>query len=321
MFQRVFISLLILALQSCAQPPQPVAPMVEQEPVVTAPTPPKKTPSIQVTILVSENIPAYSEVANELFKQLGRRGTILYLSRNQLGNLKLVNKLKNEENTQVVSIGLSASVAAKALTNKQVVFCQVYNYQDYGLLSSKHKGVSMLPSISKTFSIWHALSPNTTDIGVISGPGFDHEIQSVKSAAKVHGFQLHFETVTSDKEYQYTYKKLSKKVQGFWLLPDNRVLSEHILRDIMTFSVRNSKQVTVFSNELLKLGGLMSISSDNRDIAHQVLERLEQAQHQVEIPGPDIVNLDKVNLRINSVMANNFKLKIPVQYSKYASAP
>jgi len=320
MLWRVFISLALLTLQSCAQPPQSEPPTPQPEPVTTAPVH-KKTPTIQVAILVSEDIPAYAEVAKALSKQLGRRGSIHYLTGSQLENLKTVNKLKNEEHTQVVSIGLNASIAAKSLTNKQVIFCQVYNYQDYALLSPKHKGVSMLPSLPKTFSTWRALAPSTTDIGVISGPGFDDVIQAAKSAAKAYGFKLHFETVSSDKEYQYTYKKLSKKVQGFWLLPDNRVLSEHILRDIMTFSVRNSKQVAVFSDELLKLGGLLSISSDYRDIAQQVLERLEQAQLKEDIPGPDIVYLEKINLRINSVMANHLNLKISAPYSKYANAP
>jgi ABC-type uncharacterized transport system substrate-binding protein len=318
MLGRVFISLVIITLQGCAQAPQSEPPLPEAKHIVTAP---KKTPTIQVAILVSEDIPAYAEVAKALSKLLGRRASIHYLTGSQLDNLKTVNQLKNEEHTQIVSIGLNASIATKPLTNKQVIFCQVYNYQDYALLSPKHKGVSMLPSLPKTFSTWRALSPATTDIGVISGPGFDDVIQAAKSAAKAHGFKLHFETVTSDKEYQYSFKKLSKKVQGFWILPDNRVLSEHILRDIMTFSVRNSKQVAVFSDELLKLGGLLSISSDYQDIAQQVFERLEQAQMKEDIPGPDIVYLEKINLRINSVMANHLNLKMPAQFSKYAHAP
>jgi ABC-type uncharacterized transport system substrate-binding protein len=324
MFWRAFILLLFLALQSCAQPQQSAPPMPEPEPVALAPAPappPKKIPAIQVAILVSEDIPAYAEVAKALARQLGRRGNIYFLSGSQLENLKTVNKLKSEEHIQIVSIGLSASIAAKALGNKQVVFCQVYNYQDYALLSPKHKGVSMLPSLPKTFSTWRALSPDITDIAVISGPGFDDVTQAAKAAAKAHGFKLHFETVNSDKEFQYTYKKLSKQVQGYWLLPDNRVLSENLLRDIMTFSVRNSKQVAVFSDELLKLGGLLSISSDYRDVAQQVLERLEQAQLKEDIPGPDIVYLDKINLRINSVMAKHLNLKIPAPYLKFANAP
>ena len=296
--------------------------MPEPEPeskVVAAVVPPKKT--MQVVILASENIPAYSNVANIIAKQLGRRASIYYLTGSQLENIKAVAKLKNEESTQIVSIGLNASIAAKTLTTKQVIFCQVYNHQDYGLLTPKHKGVSMLPSIPKTFSTWRALSPSIIDIGVISGPGFDDVIQTARSSAKIYGFRLHHKTVNSDKEYQFAYKNMSKKVQAYWLLPDNRVLSEHILRDIITFSVRNTKQVVVFSDELLKLGGLFSVSSDYQDIAQQVLDRLEQAASTSLVPGPDIVYLDKLNLRINSVMAHNLGIVIPEQYRKFAHAP
>lgn len=318
---RAFVALTILSLQGCAQPPQSAPAIPEVENKVTAPTPARKTSPVQVAVLTSEDIPAYSEVAKALAKQLGRRGSIYYLTGSQLENLKTVAKLKNEDRTQIVSIGLSASIAAKSLSNKQVIFCQVFNYQDYALLTPLHKGVSMLPSLPKTFNAWRALSPATTDIGIITGPGFDDLLQTAKSAAKAYGFTLHHITVNSDKEYQYAYKNMSKKVQGYWLLPDNRVLSEHILRDIMTFSVRNSKQVAVFSDELLKLGGLFSIGSDYQDIAHQVFDRLEQSQATETIPGPDIVYLDKLNLRINPVMARNLGLKIPEHYRKASIAP
>jgi ABC-type uncharacterized transport system substrate-binding protein len=139
--------------------------------------------------------------------------------------------------------------------------------------------------------------------------------------AKHSGITLHHESVKSDKEFQYAYKKLSTKVQAYWLLPDNRVLSENTLRNIMNFSVRNSKQVAVFNEELLKLGGLLSISSAHHDIAQQVYERLELAQNKDNIPGPDIIYPEKMILHINSVMANNLGLEIPAQYRKFAHAP
>jgi ABC-type uncharacterized transport system substrate-binding protein len=305
----------------------PIPESVHQSNVVPLPPAPepgatvKKIPALQVAILVSENLPAYSGVANDLTKLLGRRGSIHYLTSSQLENQKIISRLSSENNLQVVAIGLAASVAAKSIGNKQVIFCQVYNYQHSGLLTPKRKGVSMLPSLNKSFTIWHELAPDIRDIGVIIGPGLKEMIHAAEDAAYASGIKLHVVTVNTDKEYLYAYKKLSKKVQGFWLLPDNRILSEKILRDIMTFSVRNSKQVAVFSDELLKLGGLFSFSSDTMDIAQQVVTRLEQSQFKEDVPGPDMTYLVKVNLRINLVMANKLNLKIPASYNKYAKAP
>ncbi len=315
-------------LQGCAEPEpkelpaaEPKPPVANKSKPVVAEAQPSKLAPIQVVILVSEKSPAYSEVANALAKELGKRANIRYLKGNQVQNIKMLSEYKNDKRVQLVSIGLSASVAAKALTDRQVVFCQVFNYQDYGLVSDSHKGVSMLPSITQTFSVWRSLAPKITDIAVITGSGFGDVIKIAKAEAKKAGIVLHHEVVNSDKEFQYSWKKMVGKVQGYWLLPDNRVLSGNVLRDVMTFSIRNSKQVAVFSEELLNLGGLFSVVSDTRDVAQQVLSRLEQAEKQESMTGPDITYPDKLNLRINSVMAERLNLKIPEQYKVYANAP
>lgn len=319
MHWRLWAILVVLLLQGCAQPGQKVAPVPQTAAAPETTLPPR--PAMQVVVLVSEDIPAYSDVAKSLARQLGKRGSVRYLSGHQAEDLKMVAAYNNDENKQIVSVGLNASVASKWLGNRQVVFCQVFNYQDYTLLSTRHKGVSMMPSPGKTFATWRALAPGITDIGVISGPGLDDLMLAARAAAKSHGINLHHEVVNSDKEYQYAYKQMAGKVQGYWLLPDNRVLSGLVLRDVMTFSVRNSKQVTVFNNELLKLGGLLSVSSDPQDIAQQVLERLEQGQHNDTLPGAEIVYPDKPSQRINSVMAERFNLTIPAALKRYASEP
>lgn len=310
-YWRLTLIVVAMLLHGCAQPPK-------QEPAPPPPPPVVKRHPPEVVILVSENLPAYSKVANLLARQLGKRGSIRYLTPSSMENARIVDSYKNDERKQFVSVGLSASVAAKALPNKQVVFCQVFNYQEYGLPSPMHKGVSMIPSISRTFAAWKAIAPGTTDVGVISGPGLDDTIQVATAIAKRYGITLHYSAVNSDKEYLFTYKQMADQVQGYWLLPDNRVLSGNSLREVMTFSVRNSKQVVVFSNELLNLGGLISATTDYRNIAQQVLDRLESAQDKDAIPGSDIAYLDRAVLRINPVMAQRFGLEIPRRYKKYA---
>ena len=322
------LPIMLLLLQGCAQLAQkdqpvpaaapPEVPAVKPAPVQAAPV--QVLPK-EVVILVSGDSPTYSEVARILAKQLGQRGSIRHLNGNELENAKMLAEYKNDRRKQFVSIGLGASVAAKTLTESQVVFCQVFNYQDHALLSARHKGVSMMPSMSRTFDVWRGLAPNITSIGVISGPGFEDMIRTASAAAKSHGIMLRHEVVNSDKEYLHAYKQMAGQVQGYWLIPDNRVLSGSVLREVMTFSVRNSKQVAVFSDELLKLGGLFSTTSDQQDVAQQVLSRIEQSQHKDTIPGPDIVYLEKLNLRINSVMAERFNLEIPAQYRKYKNVP
>lgn len=314
------MTMVLWFLQGCATPPVIPAPAPDKAALPAEPPKPAPKPA-HIDILVSENLPAYMDVARELAKSLGQRATLHMLTDSQLRNQGLVNSLKTRERDQIVAIGLSASVAARRLGNRQVIFCQVFNYQDYGLISPRHKGISMLPSPNQVFRTWHSLAPAITDIGMITGPGFEEEIENARAAARAHQITLHHETVKSDKEYQFAYKKLGKKVQGYWLVPDNRVLSANSLRDIMNFSVYNSKMVAVFNNELLKLGGVFSINSDVRDIARLVEQRLEQGADKDVIPGPDMLYPEKLKLKINSVMARNLGIEIPEPYRKYADAP
>ncbi len=300
---------LALALQSCATP---VSNTPSAPPAASA-----RHAARETVILVSEDIPAYTQVAAALARQLGRHARIHSMSDASADTGKMLDEYKEDAQHQFVSIGLDASVAAKALPKRLAVFCQVFNYQDYQLVTATHKGVSMMPSIPKTFEVWHAIAPGTTDVGIVSGPGLEDMIQSAREAAKRLGITLHHEVVKTDKEYQYAFKHMADEVQGYWLLPDNRVLSRTVLRDVMAFSVHNGKQVAVFNDELLGLGGLFSTTSDYHDIAQHVLERLKQAQNQETLPGPDILYPDKLVLRINRVMAQRLNLAIPAQYGKH----
>lgn len=316
--------LFLLALTACSiQPRQGAESQAEQQPVVTpetietkaappaTPTPP---PAPQVAILVSRPISPYTKVAEHLEQALATRATVYHLW--QTGPDKALAAIPPQ--AQLVSVGLDASLAAREKSGQQHIFCQVFNYSDYHLIGDSSKGVSMVPGAAKTFTAWRAMSPGLTDVAVITGPGLEAVIAHAREEATRQGIKLHHLTVKNDKDYYYHYKQIEGKVQGYWLLPDNRVLSVEVLRDIMTFSVRNGKQVAVFSDELLQLGGLFSVSSDYRNIADKVVARLAQSAHKPNVPGPGLMPLDEAKLRINTVMARRLGLVIPKPYREYA---
>lgn len=268
----------------------------------------------RVAILVSQPIPPYTEVADRLKQRLGERASVYNLQQIKDGSYHA-----GDEPLQLVTIGLDASRITEHLHHQQV-FCQVFNYNGSGLSGPHSKGVSMIPGINKTFAAWKSISPGLLDVAVISGPGQQALLQPAIEAAAQQGIKLHHMTVNNDKEYQYVFKQMAAKVQGYWLIPDNRVLSVETLRDVMNFSVRNGKQVVVFNEDLLSLGGLLSVSSDYDDIVDKVLLRLKQAEGQNEIPGPELLPLDEAVLSINEVMAQRLNLTIPTQFRENADA-
>ncbi|HEX9803728.1 MAG TPA: ABC transporter substrate binding protein [Gammaproteobacteria bacterium] len=328
LFRFSLLALLSLTLYGCssvvtkdAEPTPPVAVPEQPAPVIVEKPLPPPPPPPRVAILLSSDIAAYRSVAEELLARLEGRAELYSLGGKPGNNKRITEAIRESGREQVVAIGMRAAVTARALADRQVLFCQVFNYREHQLIGPNSKGVSLLPDPGKSFAAWKALAPNLSDVGVVSGPGLEAMLARAAEAAIREGIRLHPVTAANDKEFQYAYKQMAGEVQGYWLLPDNRVLSRRVLREVMNFSVRHDKQVLVFSDELLGLGGLLSATSDPRDIAGRVLDRLAQAAHKETIPGADVVPLDEVTVTINAVMARRMNLRIPEQYGVYAGEP
>ena len=330
MYKRLpFAVYLILLLPACSheqpkrvsEPVQaPVQAQIKVEEPVAIPKAGVKPPASDVVILLSSDIPAYNDVAMSIAARLGSRAHTWRLQASAAQNEKLLADIAKLQRSQVVAIGLDAAVIAKKLVDKQMIFCQVFNYEDEQLPSAMHKGVGMLPSFKKSFSAWKAISPRLKQIAIITGPGLNEYVSKAKTAAKAQGITVLHREVNSDMEFLMEYKSVANSVQGYWLWPDNRVLSGVVLREVLTFSMRGGKQVVVFNDELLELGGLISATADHKDIANNVIKRLQQAEGKPTVPGNVIEPLDVAHLRINSLMAQRLGLTVPNQYKKYLNA-
>lgn len=274
-----------------------------------------------VAILVSKDIPAYSQVSSELAKHLNQRHNTYWLDGDPVKNDEVIDRIQRSEHVQVVAIGLRAARAAQKLSGKQVIFCQVFNYQDYQLVAPSMKGVSVLPQPSEQFRIWKTLAPGLHRVAVITGPNLEPLVSQARAAADAYGIELLHEVVGSDKELLHAFKRLISQTQGLWLLPDNRVLSGGVIRTVMAYSVREGKQVLVFTPALLETGGLLSIKNSESDVAVHVLTRLRQAYGRKSVPGPDLAPLTKAMFQINARMAQHLGLVIPVQYRQFVYEP
>ncbi|BAV34411.1 ABC transporter substrate-binding protein [Sulfuricaulis limicola] len=271
-----------------------------------------------VAILLSDRSPAFVGVQREIEKRVSQRIENYYLGGSEASNSAAQKKIQSSEISQVVAIGLPAARAARGLSGKRVVFCQVFNYEDTDLVTAWMKGVAATTPVDEQFRVWKQLSPRLKKVGVITGKNLHGLMEEARAAAHENGLELVHVEVRSDKETLYAYKQLVPKIQGLWLVPDNRVLSREVIRDVMAHSVREGKQVAVFSHQLLALGGLVSAESGYADIAEQVLERLKQTYRDTDAP---IAPLTRATIRINSVMARRLNLTLPRPLQGLAHAP
>lgn len=292
--------------------PQPSQPRPQPQPPVSIPAP-VSLPS--VAIVVSMDIPAYNDVAERLHKILGSRAALYPLT--------AATRAELERSTpdQIVAIGLEAALLAKPLAQqgRRVVFCQVFNHMEHDLVSPYSHGVGLLPSYRETFSVWKRLAPALHRVVVFTGAGLEDTLQPAIVEAERLGITLMHRSVSSDKEFLYQYKQLRTQVDGLWLLPDNRILSRNVIQDAMSFSLRNGMQVAVFSEQLLRIGGLFSVSSNPDEIAAKVAARLAEADAPGAADVPGLVFLQEAVVRINPVIAQRFHLPVPESLTAHVS--
>ena len=263
----------------------------------TPPVTPPPAPGL--TVLLSDGTPAFAGVQREIGKKYPQR-VETYTLGDESTYPAMQKKIESSGEPVVVAIGLPAARLARGLSGKKVIFCQVFNYEDAELVTPWMKGVSVTAPVREQFRVWKTLHPRLTKVGVITGKNLQGLMKEVQAAARENQIRLDHIEVRSDKETIYAYKQLTPKIEGLWLVPDNRVLSRDAIRDIMAHSVKEGKQVAVFGRELLGLGGLISAETSYADIAEQVLARVRQAQEASGVPGAPVIPLTRTVIKINT---------------------
>jgi ABC-type uncharacterized transport system substrate-binding protein len=248
-------------------PPPP--PVIAEPAPLPEPIPVEPEPG-RVAIILSNRSPAYEDVAVELGNLLERY--LLYnLADKSLSPRAVFSGIADSDAKVVIAIGLQAAEQALALSTLPVVFCQVFNIDVSGS-GVPVKGVASIPPLSPQVRAWKQLNPNLAAIGAIIGEGHDDLVAEARTAAEENGVTLHLRIATSDRETLYMFNRMAPEIDGFWLFPDNRVLSVTILKEMLSYASRHDVQITVFNPALLELGASLSVSSVDTDIAVTALE-------------------------------------------------
>ena len=292
--------------------PEPLPPpqQVEQEPLppeVEAPPPAEAIeppPRVKAAIVLSDRSPAFERVATELVPLLDQ--TLLYnLSDKSLSPEDAFAAVAESGAAVVIAIGRPATEAAAAWSTIPVVYCQVFNYAAPDELSVPVKGVASLPPLSAQVEAWKQLDPELESIGAILGIGHEDLLREAMLASAANSIALHYRIARSDRETLYMFNRMAPHIDGFWLFPDNRVLSVPVLEQIVSIAARHGVRIAAFNEALLEMGVALSTASDEADIAATVVAVAERIVAGDTDEIPDLTRLGKVRVAISPAMGGS----------------
>lgn len=271
------------------------------------------TAHANIILLLSGDKPSITGVGQAVQANYAGKVDVYNLDGSRNHDNQVAKTILESDIQQVVAVGLSAAqLARQRLSSKQVVFCQVLNFEEFDLVTPWMKGISALPSLTKQFAAWKQLDPSLRRIGVITGRNNKYLTGEAEAAAKRNGLELVHVEAASERAVMFAAQELyEKKIQGLWLAPDSSILSQRAILDLMSFSAKHSLQVLSFSSALLKEGALISTAPDFQEIARMAIERLKKSNDATSIPGDGILPLAGAKLIISSTAASRFGLGIP----------
>lgn len=305
------IAALILCVSLAGCVGIPIAP--DEPPPVSKPAPPPPPkPEIgpdKVVLFLSADFPAYQAIATQI---VGRGDANEYKTVNLDGDPRIspanLAEIKAFDPDKIISIGLLAAQTGRHFADTPMVFCRVFNYLDHDLLSANSRGVKLLPPFAMQLAAWTELSPELESIGLVIGPNQEDLIAEAVQAAKAYEIELTSRVVSSDKEALYVFKRLTPSIQGFWLLPDNRILSPRVLKEMMSYGTAHEVQIVVFNSQLISLGAVMSITSNDADVAEQVVKALYDVTDSGSFAGPPMMPLTTMQVEINPNVSHDLRL-------------
>jgi len=278
------------------------APEVTKPPVVESPV--VREPELftqRVAIVLSDRKPAYENVAIELGELL-QDYAIYDLTDKSLTPRGVFSNIADFDAGLVIAIGLRAATVANAYSQVPVVFCQVFNISEIDLRSENLKGVASLPPLAMQVEAWQDLNPALKHVGAILGDGHEELLAEASQAAEAAGLTLHHRIARSDRETLYMFNRLTPDIDGFWLFPDNRILSPSVLRQMLAYASRHRVQVAVFNPALLDFGAALSATSVDSDIAETVVSVAHRVIRGDGESIPTVTPLNEINVQTNGAV-------------------
>ena len=282
---------------------EPVEIVIDEPPVVNVdpepepkPAPPAPPPLPPVSIVLTNSQPAYADVAKELTRHFDNH-TIYDLSDKDRPPVTVLRLINDSEPGVVIAIGLRAAVSSVSMSDHPVVFSQVFNYKRHDLLRDNSRGVAALPPIDAQLAAWKEADPTVSRIGLILGEGHDELIAEAEIAAQRHGLDLVVQISRSDQETLYFFRRMIRDIDGFWLLPDNRVLSARVLQQMLADAKQRRVPVSVPSDSMLSLGATISMTTKASDIAATIANIVREIHGSGIGSVPAITQLNEIAIK------------------------
>ncbi len=227
-----------------------------------------------VAVLLSDSEAAYSQPLAAFTDEACCPVTVYNLQGDIRKDPNLKNKILAQNPPLIFALGAKAAYAAKLWTKQRqdipVIFAMVYNWQRYKLLDQKNMaGIASEMAPGTQFANMTMFSPEVKRIGVIYSDHSNHFLAEAEKAAALLGHELISERIERSKEFRRSFKKISSRVDAFWVLSDPVIYTLDNMDWLEESCVKERLFCMGQSANIVKLGLTLAINPDFTNIGSQ----------------------------------------------------
>lgn len=267
-----------------------------------------------VLMLRSSSNPQFDDPIASFLAAYPGTVSVYDLERNSDGSLQA--ELQKVKPNLIVTLGSKATLLCKEICRDMpVVFAMVVNHErlELGQLDN-FAGVAIEQAPLAEFSQFKMVHPTLSKVLVIYNKAASEAlVRKAASAVKSLGIELVLESVDESAFVGDAYDKHKGRIDAVWLLSDQIVMNAKTF-DLLKQRTNADKHALLasFSDEFVKAGALMAVSSDSSTIGSQVaaITRLVLEQQQT----PKSVGVQAPvgsRLAVNLDTASAIDLQIP----------
>ena len=273
---------------------------------------PNVTQPVRDVAILYSNTAGYVEIASQLRSLLPAAAyRLTSVDVQDPNSRRTLDTLRRRSAVFTVAIGLPAARFARDELKGPVLFAEVFNYKELMVTGRTMRGVAAMPPLELQVQDWKKLDPKVRRVGLIVSQSHSDLIAQAELAAKPAAVTIRSEISGSDRETLYQFKRLASQIDGLWLMPDDRIISPAVLRELLEYAVAHGVRVCVFNDALLDWGALMSVSSTSTDTARTLRRVLETMMAGRTSAVPAITPTSELVVRINTQVARRLGLSSP----------
>ncbi|MBW2466887.1 MAG: ABC transporter substrate-binding protein [Deltaproteobacteria bacterium] len=211
----------------------------------------------------------------------------------------------------IVVIGSSSLSLVKDIREIPIIYLLVPKPESIIGSRAKVTGIKMHITAGQQLNSLILMVPETRRIGLIYDPeNTGTLVKYAEEFAKRRNISIVSRPVNTSREVPAQLAGLKGKIDWYWMVPDQTVITPDTLDHIFLFSLENRIPILTFAEKYLKLGAVLSVSFDAEDMGKQAGEQALQILNGTKVSDLPPVQARKVNIRVNQMAAETLGVKI-----------